>query len=219
MAFSDIFDLQFQARLASGQAVRNTLHFRRNPSAGEVDAAFLSALAGDASTTTIKNAYKGILGTTSALEGILLRATADPQDPGADRDEFFRAVDEVGTRALSGSSSPDELTTILKLSGDLAGRRFRGRLWLPPPSQQSFIVGESINTGAYRTATEAFLTEINKTMYTSAGGHYGGNWNDVDLVVFSKRGRVADETYYARVANGQLPFKLYWLRSRNPTRQ
>lgn len=217
MAFSDIATLQFQARLKSGQAVRNTLHFRRNPTAGSVDATWLTAWLADANTTTLITAYRAVLATTDALEGVLGRATRDPSDPDEDRDEAFRPVDLVGTRVISGAGSPDELTGIMKLTGDLAGRRFRGRLWLPPPSQATLIVDESMNTGTYRTAITNFMAELVKTTYPSGGAHYGGAWNDVDLIVFSRAGRLANATYYARVTTLAIPFKLHWLRSRNPT--
>jgi hypothetical protein len=217
-AFEDILDMQFQARLGDGQAVRNTLHFRRNPSAGDVDATFLTALAADGNTGTLATAYRAMMGPTTRLEGILFRATRDPLFPSADRDEAFRVVDAAGTRSLSGAVAPDELTLILKESGDLAGRRWRGRTWLPPANEVGVISGEYVSVGSsYYTSILAFRTELLKTTYPSGAGHYGGSWNDVDMVVFSRRGRSLDETYYARVSSIEAPTKLHWLRSRNPT--
>lgn len=216
-AFTDIATLQFQARLADGQAVRNTLHFRRNPTAGSVDATWLTAWLADSNTTTLITAYEAILTTGDRLEGVLGRATRDPANPTADRDEAFRTVDAAGTRTVPTTLAPDELTTILKMTGDLAGRRYRGRLWLPPSRGQGDIVGEVVNTGTYRTACQAFQAELVKTTYPSGGSHYGGQWNDVDMVVFSRAGRLAGGTYYARVSGIQAPTKLHWLRSRNPT--
>jgi hypothetical protein len=217
-AFEDIATLQFQARLASGQAVRNTFHFRRNPSAGDVDATWLTAWLADANTTTLINAYRGILRTADRFEGLLGRATRDPQNPGDERDEAYRAEDTAGTRGDAGTLAPDELTCILKVSGDLAGRRYRGRCWLPPPNQQGSINGENITSPAtYRTNVLAFMAELVKTTYPSGGSHYAGQWNDVDMVVFSRAGRLADSTYYARVSSLAAPPKLHWLRSRNPT--
>jgi hypothetical protein len=217
-AFSDIATLQFQAHLADGQAIRNTLHFRRNPTAGSVDATWLTAWVADSNTTTLMTKYKAILRSTDRLDGVLGRATRDPSNPTADRDEAFRTDDQPGTRVVAGNVSPDELTGILKLSGDLAGRRYRGRIWLPPPMNQTDVQGENYyDAGAYGLAVDAFVTELNKTLYTSGAGHYGGSWNDVDMVVFSRVGRLAGGTYYSRVSSISKPRKFHWLRSRNPT--
>lgn len=218
MAFNDIATLQFQATLADGQAIRNTLHFRRNPTAGSVDATWLTAWVNDANMTVLKDKYRAILRTTDRLQGILVRATQDPSDADADRDEAFKEYDQAGTRVVSGTASPDELTGLLKLSGDLAGRRFRGRLWLPPFCNQTDVQGENYyDAGGYGVAVDAFVVELNKTLYTAGAGHYGGQWNDVDMVVFSRRGRLAGGTYYSRVSQISKPRKLHWLRSRNPT--
>lgn len=218
MAFDDIATLQFQATLASGQAVRNTFHFRRNPSAGDVDATWLTAWLNDANMTTLANAYAAVMRNGDTLTGILGRATADPTDTAADRDEAFRALTTDGGRTATGTRAPDELGVILKLTGDLAGRRYRGRSWLPPAGLQGEIVGENAYTsGQYWAKALLYRTELLKTTYPSGAGHYGGQWNDVDMVVFSRAGRLAGGTYYARVSGIELPGKLHWLRSRNPT--
>jgi hypothetical protein len=217
-AFSDIMELQFQARLADGQAVRNTLHFRRNPSAGSVDATWLTALLGDANTTTLTTAYRAILPTTARLDGLLARAARDPLFPNDDRDEAFLVIDAAGTRAAPATLAPDELTATMKLSGDLAGRRWRGRIWLPPAQDVTVISGEQASVGStWFTNCLSFAAQLRHTLYTDGGSHYGGQWNDCDMVVYSRRGRSLDETYYARVASLGVPTKLRWLRSRNPT--
>jgi hypothetical protein len=217
-AFQDILDFQFQATLGDGQAVRNTLHFRRNPSAGDVDATFLTALLADANTTTLLNAWRAMLLTTGRLDGVLARATKDPLFPNDDRDEAFRVEDFAGSHATAGDAAPDELGGLAKISGDLAGRRWRGRIWLPPVGNAGEVIGENYKpAGTYGVAVDAFRTQLLKTTYTSGAGHYGGQWNDVDLVVFSRKGRQLDETYYSRVPAIQMPRKLHWLRSRNPS--
>lgn len=218
-AFSDIFEVQFQARDGGGQAFRNTLHFRRNPTAGAVDATFLAALAGDANTTTLRTKYLAILTASQRLDGILFRATRDPLFPDDERDEFYFVSNALGTRTDPTNKAPIELGCIVKLSGDLAGRRYRGRNWLPPIMDRDQIVGESRSAGGYETAINAYLAELVKTTYPSGGSHYGGNWNDVDMVVYSRKARAEDETYYARVATIQSTNKLRWLRSRNPVGQ
>jgi hypothetical protein len=218
VAFEDIATLQFQAHLEDGQAVRNTWHFRRNPSAGDVDATWLTAWLADSNTTTLINAYLQVLRTVDTLDGVLGRATVDPTDTSADRDEAFRTSGTGGARTASGTRGPDELGMMLKISGDLAGRRYRGRTFLPPSGLQGDIVGENVYTSSnYYAKVLLFVAELVKTTYPSAGSHYGGQWNDVDMVVFSRAGRLANATYYARVSGIQAPLKMHWLPSRNPT--
>lgn len=195
------------------------MHFRRNPSAGNVDATWLAAWVADANSTTLINAYKAILRSTDRLEGVLVRATRDPSDPTADRDEAYRVIDAAGTRTPASSSGPDEATCLIEVSGDLAGRRYRGRNWMPPPLDGPAISnGEFIApTSTYWVNVLAFLTELTKTTYPSGGAHYGGAWNDCDMVVFSRAGRLAGGTYYARARAVSGDTKVRWLRSRNPT--
>lgn len=215
-AFTDIATLQFQGHTASGQATRNTLHFRRNPSAGQVDATWLTAWLADSNTTALQTAYLKLFRTAGRLDGILARAERDPLNPNDDRDEAFKVVDLAGTGSAASTSSPDEAGVILKLNGDLAGRRFRGRIWLPPINDNGSIAGE-LAAGSYVTNADLLRDELVKTTYPSGASHYGGQWNDVDLVVFSRRGRSLDERYYARVSGISVPRKIHWLRSRNPT--
>ena len=217
-AFNDIATMQFQGVSWSGQAWRNTYHFRRNPSAGDVDASWLAAWVADSNTTALKDKYLATLTVLQRLDGILVRATRDPLNPGADRAEAYRQVDAPGTRATPSGITPEELGPMLKLAGDLAGRRFRGRIWLPPLVDRGIVNGESYDfTSAYATAVANLATDLTKTLYTSGAGHFGGQWNDCDMVVFSRRGRSLDETYYSRVSSIQRPPKVHWLRSRNPT--
>jgi hypothetical protein len=217
-AFEDIATLQFQSHLPSGQAVRNSFHFRRNPSAGDVDATWLAAWLADANTTTLITAYRALLKPASRLDGLLGRATQDPLNPGDERDEAYRSIDLAGTGTAPAQYTPDELTVITKLNGDLAGRRFRGRVWLPPVHNQTEVLGENVSqVAAYWTAVVAFMAELTKTTYPSGGSHYGGAWNDCDMVVFSRKGRAVDDTYYARVSGIGTGAKLHWLRSRNPS--
>lgn len=216
-AFEDIALLQFQARLASGVEIRNTLHFRRNPSAGDVDATWLTAWVNDSNTTTLLNKWAAMVPTTGVVTGLLARAEHDPLNPSADRDEAFRDAFIAGGHGQAGTAAPAELCPLLKLSGDLAGRRYRGRIWLPPMTQTSTVSGENLLGGTtYETVKNAFATDLAKTMYTSGAGHYGGQWNDCDLIVFSRRGRSLDETYYARCTSIAGPARLHWLRSRAP---
>jgi hypothetical protein len=218
-AFTDIATLQFQAHLSDGQAIRNTLHFRRNPTAGSVDATWLADWLAASGTTSLVTAYRAILRSTDRLDGMLARATRDPSNPGDERDESFSEIDLAGTRTPASTAGPDELTTLLKVNGDLAGRRYRGRLWLPPPLDGAATSGGEyiVTSTTYWTNVGAFLTELGKTLYTAGAGHYSGAWNDVDMVVFSRAARLAGDTYYARVPSVGRSTKLHWLRSRNPT--
>lgn len=200
-----------------GTAVRNTWHFRRNPSAGSVEGGWLGDLLASSGTTSLKNAYLAALDTGATLDGILARATRDPLNPGDDRDEKFLAVAAPGTRSPGSTRCPQAICALMKVSGDRAGRRYRGRNFMPPAADRGEILNNVfLAANPYLVALNAFKTELAKTTYASGAGHYSGAWNDCDLIVFSRKGRQASGTYYARVPAIDIRPQIHWLRSRMP---
>jgi hypothetical protein len=210
-----LFALQFRAT-AGGQAVRNTFHVRQNPTAGHVDAAHLQALLADANTTTLINAYKGILRTSDTLDVVLARGVEDPLDPSFVPVEAALVLNAAGTRAVPAAGGPTGLSMVVGLYTDTSGRRYMGRFWPPPPIDQTAFSGTVISTGhVYYTAVNAFVTQLVKTTYPSGAGHYGGAWNDNDLAVWSRRAAsIPADPQYARVTDIQPKLQVHYLRSR-----
>lgn len=218
-AIQDVFSLSFRSTVNT-QLVANTFHVRQNPTAGNVDAAHLTALLADANTTSLITAYRAMLTTSDTLDVLVARLVHDPQFPNDPRAEAARTVGLAGTRAPADTREPTGLCGLITLGTDLAGRRYRGRVFLPPIlDSQQIANGGTIGTGsAYRTAITAFIAELTKTMYPSGAGHYGGAWNDNDLCIYSLRARtlIADP-YYARVTSAVSKPPLHYLRSREPS--
>ena len=214
----DVFSLSFRSTIA-GQLVANTFHVRQNPTAGDVDATHLQSLLNDANTTALKNAYKACIPSTGTLDVLVARLVPDPQFPDADRAEAARTIGEAGT-FTSDQRDPPGLCALLTLGTDLAGRRFRGRVFMPPSLDSTVLnTGIFVASGTYWTNFTAFITELSKTMYPSGAGHYGGAWNDNDLCVYSLTARKESDSarYYARVVAATRRQAPHWLRSRQPT--
>lgn len=212
----DVFALQFLSTIG-GQKVANTFHVRQNPTAGAVDAAHLVALLASTGMDSLVTAYRALIPTVSnTLDAVVARLVPDPLNPDEPRAEAVRSVGLAGTFSTA-IDAPLEVCLVVTLGTDLAGRRYRGRFFTPPIASASTISGENITAGTYWTNLAAFLTELAKTMYPSGASHYGGAWNDNDLVVYSKRARALDVgPYYARVTAATRRQRLHWLRSRGP---
>lgn len=218
-AISDIFSLQFRSTIRGGVLVANTFHVRQNPTAGGVDAAHLTALLADANTTTLITKYRDLLTTADTLDAVVARQVPDPLFPADPRAEAARAVGSAGTRSNANYACDQALCAVVTLGTDLAGRRYRGRFFVPPVLEDQLQNGGQFNTaGSYWTGLTGFLTELAKTMYPAGAGHYGGAWNDNDLCVYSMTARRVDASpYYARVVAATRINKQHWLRSRTPS--
>lgn len=216
-AFTDVFSFGFRADIG-GQLVANTLHVRQNPTAGAVDAAHLTALLADTNTDALVTKYRAIMPTTGTLVSLVARLAPDPQFPDDPRAEAVRAIGLAGTYSGDGAA-PLEMCLVLTLGTDVAGRRYRGRMFLPPWRDRAQVSGEVVDvTSTYWSNVGLFATELAKTMYPSGAGHYGGAWNDNDLCVYSLRARAANVgPYYARVTSATRRSRIHWLRSRGPS--
>jgi hypothetical protein len=210
--------LQFQSHLPDIAVVRNSFHVRLNETAGDVTSSFLNDLLDSSGTDDLVSAYRGMLSERMELDGILLRQVQDPLNPGDTKLEQFRADQSDGLLPAGAVGSPMEMTGILSLHTDTAGRRFRGHVFLPPPLDTDQIVGSHwSNGGAYDTAVRAFEDQLVLTMEPAGGAHYDGAWNDVDLVIYSRRARALDQDqFFAQVQSPGWNRKVHWLRSRSP---
>ena len=216
-AITDVFTLGFRSTVR-GQLVANTFHVRQNPTAGAVDADHLVALLADSNTDTLVTKYRAILPTEGTLDYLVARLVPDPQFPDDPRAEAARTIGSAGTYASAGAA-PTEACLVLSLGTDVAGRRYRGRVFLPPFDDRTIMSGEDVTaSGTYWTNLTSFLAELAKTMYPSGAGHYGGAWNDNDLCIYSLKARTEDVgAYMARVTAAVRRPRIHWLRSRGPT--
>lgn len=215
-AIKDVFTLQFRSTVG-GQLVSNTFHVRQNPTAGDVDAAHLIALLASTGTDSLVTAYRGVLSTGGTLDDVVCRLVPDPLFPDEPRAEAVRTVGLAGTGSRP-FNLPLECCAVLTVGTDLAGRRYRGRAFMPPALEQAQVSQESFSTsGSYWAAITSLVNELVKTTYPSGASHYGGAWNDNDLCIYSLAARAADASpYYARVTGFTRRARVHWLRSRGP---
>lgn len=214
---TDVFTLGFRSTVR-GQQVANTFHVRQNPTAGPVDVTHLRALLADAFTDTLILRYRGLLPTVGTLDYVIARLVHDPQFPDAPRPEAIRNVAQAGTFA-SADDDALELCAVLTLGTELAGRRYRGRQFAPPPLEKAQHDDESWDpAGGWWANFGTWEGELSKTCTDAGAAHYGGAWNDNDLCVYSLRARqLAVDPYYARVISRTRRGRLRWLRSRGPS--
>jgi hypothetical protein len=215
----DVFSLQFRSHRTTGnqQEVRNTFNFRLNPSSPDsVNEQFLVDILADAGTTSLQNAYVALLGTVFTLDEIVARQVHDPLNPGDLKLQHAKVVNLPGTRAVTSDTSSG-ICAIVTLNTDTVGRRYRGHVFMPPSLRQLDQGDGVFPTGSpYMVAIAALITELNKTLETAGGSHYANRWNDVDMVVYSRKARSLDESqFYAQVQSLIRRTPIHWLRSRS----
>lgn len=210
--------LQFQSHLPDIAVVRNSFHVRRNETAGDVDEAFLVSLLNADGTDNLVDAYRAMLTSNMEFDGVFVRQVQDPLNPSDPKLEHYRPIGLPGLRTPGSPGSPMEACAIASLHSDTASRRFRGHVFLPPAIDSSQLGGSHWTlTGSYSVAIATFLAELFHTMEPSGGAHYDGAWNDVDLVVYSRKARSLDaDQFYAQVQSASNNRKVHWLRSRSP---
>jgi len=208
--------LQFQGHYADGQIWRNTYGFWGHDASDGLPSSVLDAFLASAYMDGLITAYKGLIAATDTLDGVLARQMFDPQNPDESKNESFRSVAAAGTHAAPGNLAPSELTPLLKIGTDQAGRSAHGRVFLPWWRDTGSITGENF-TGGLTAPIDAVRTELAKLFYTAAGGHAGGGAADIDLVVISFTRRKDNQTpFAARVTSTLRTTRTHWLRSRGP---
>jgi len=144
-----------------------------------------------------------------------MRQVFDPLAPDDVKNEGFRSVALAGTGAFS-QDSPDEMTHILKIGSDAAGRSAHGRVFLPWGRTHGSFSGDFfLNTGHPKVQVDALIVELAKLFYTAGAGHAAGAAADFDLALYSPTRRKAGEDQYGyRVTSLLWDRRVHWLRSR-----
>ncbi len=207
--------VQIQGVLFNGQAFRNSFHLWGHDSASPVTVDDLTGLLSSAAIDDVIAKWEAMMSTTSSLEGVLARQVFDPLNPSDTKNEAFRAVAGNGSVAVS-NLAPSEVTILMKLGADAAGRSAHGRMFLPWSYDKDEMVGELISTTVQTRAT-TLATSLLKFAYNS-GAHWTGAAADFDLALYSVTRRAQDLTQYGyRVVSASVPRRIHWLRSRGPT--
>lgn len=204
--------VQLQATLASGQAVRNTVHLSHAAAGTAPDYTELLQLATDFAAY-FGTTYEGILATTDTFVQVLAKQVNDPTSP-AVLIEAAYPVNAAGTRALSGSASPDEACAVLSLKTPNASRRFRGHLFVPPAKKSGDLNSEHWDAASgYHTAIEAFRVKL-QTGCGPTPTWTGTSLHNYTLSIFSKVAAAAGLASVASVQTVTCDYRVHWLRSR-----
>lgn len=207
--------LQVQAQYSTGQQIRNSWHLWGHDSASPVEVDDLTGFLASTWTDGFITAYRALLGAGDTVQGVLARQVADPLNPSDVKNEAFRSVNLAGTGSFS-ADGPSEISQIMKLGSDAAGRSAHGRVWMPYSRQKGDINTETF-ASAQTTRVTAVVTELAKLFYTAGAGHAGGAAADFDLALYSVTRRKANETQYGyRVTSILVDTRVHWLRSRGP---
>lgn len=178
----------------------------------------LHDLAESAGSTTLKDKLKAILRTNFVLDSLVVRQVQDPLNPTDPKLEYIRPIGEAGTLA-TGTASPHAATAIMRLKTDVASRRARGRMWMPPAMSQGTVNGDQWVTspGGWWDKLKDFQTEFQHTRQSDGGSHYGGGWTGFDSVIFSRKSRLDGHVVFTfNIRATQLDPSIRWLRSRVP---
>jgi len=195
MPVSHLRRVTFRSTIGGTVKIANTFHITDPSGADTVTR--IQALATAIGTTgagTLMAAYAGMLDSASKVDEVHVSQVplpATPHEPVL-ASSFFPNL--TGTAGAVTVNAPREMCIVITLQTGLAGRRFRGRLFLPPRGNQATQRGELWGTGSsHWTNAAAFVTALAK-LQANSGAHYSGDLSATDLVVYSKVQTASDPT-------------------------
>lgn len=210
--FNGVASLQLQSHIASGQAVRNTVHVWDSGLGAPPTYAQLLALATDF-WAYVGTTYKACLATTGTVDQVIAKTVADPTDPGVNIEAAY-TVNAAGTLALSNEVAPSEACAILSLKTQNASRRFRGHLFMPPAQMARQLQGEVWDTsGSYYTAVAAFAAKLDDGCGPSPSWT-GSTLSGYELQIYSNKAASLSLASLSPCTTIAAPSRVHWLRSR-----
>jgi hypothetical protein len=96
-----------------------------------------------------------------------LRLTQAVMPPTNPKMAQFAAADGAGT--TTGDMLPPQVAGLIKVTTGVAGRRFRGRMYIPFPSESDSVVEGAPNAG-YLAKVQPIITELATSPIITVGG-------------------------------------------------
>lgn len=196
--------------VTGGNEVVNTLHYDLHDSTVD-DSPTLQGLA-DRLADDLLDLYAAFFPSSWTILPVTVMDEIDPQNPTAVRDGAVSGDPQVGSLGSISTDdvAPIEECVVATLRTSHIGRRFRGRMFLPPIFNETGTSGGILASGKASTY-QTFLNAIPREpdLVTGAGD---GNaiWS-----VYSRTQRAANlDPYATRIDTVQLQTRLRWLRSR-----
>jgi len=186
MAVGDIYRLSARSqRTGSGDDVVNGWHFRQaNPLVFDTAGEDLIA----AFEEYCETVYLGLMSTLYILDLYEVRQITGGNEI------FQSAVSRPGTRGTDSTVLPSQTACIINWQTGLAGRRFRGRTFMPPASEGDIVEGqfESTYLGGVADFIALMIDDMASISVTFA------SW---ELVVHSTAGAPTSTTVITGAAN------------------
>lgn len=156
----------------------------------------------------IETTYRAVVRDDATIEDLTLVEVPLDSTPLPEPGTYTLTINELGTWAEAAMSLSPGLTAVGQLKTGLAGRRHRGRIWLPPPCDKQ----EPNDATGWRNTSGRWFNNALALMPVLAGTGYGGTTR---LVVYS--GKAASENadnVWWEVTDWSLPNVQHFLRSR-----
>lgn len=178
LAVNDIWRVRI-ACYTPDQASVNVLHYKVIGTAG---AGATDQDLADRVNTLAAPLYKAVLSVSATYRG----TSAQRIFPGPLTAAAF-SVGSAGIGTVAGEPLPTQCAGIISLHTSLAGRRQRGRIYLPFPGEDS-STNPGVPTGAYVTAAQTLANAL----FTTIVAGVGGNTSNLDPVIFHRSTNTAD---------------------------
>lgn len=194
-----------------GTDVVNTFHVVARPDTGVLTDASADGVR-DTLNTALTTKYKALIGTAGQLLSLVVREEVDPTG-GAVPAESSLTINAAGTLTQSSQHLSQGLCILASIYTNAAVRSGHGRLFLPPPIDETFTAGGGTwsSTGAAWVNAKAFMDEL---MNTHHNGGAGTGWDLVPIVYSRTRRARGDANYYFDVKSYTMRSRQHFLRSR-----
>lgn len=207
---------EFRWNGPGAQQCSTSFHLNRDshPAVADIDA--VAAWLATAGAGTLRNTFLALLTSNELLREVTVSEVPAPDDPTALYYLKSVSINAAGTLATGDGKLPNEACATITLQSGFNSRRARGRMFLPMGQDAASMGGENWSSGSTAwTNLAAFVTALS-TLLASSGAHAGAPVANSDLVVYSKRQWLEDNTINGfEVAAIRRNAKVHWLRSRS----
>lgn len=212
-ALQELASLQILGHMQNQQTVSNTIHVAKPGSGVAPDVPTLQGLA-DEFWAYISTTYLATFHASGFVDQVVAKQVMDPKIKDSPL-EAQHIVNAAGTHSPPGAVVPQSLCGVVSLKTQLASRRGRGHLFMPPAlSATSFTADLLTVSDPYYVALTAFATALQKgcTLSPTWSGTHLSQWS---LCIFSKAAALLSQTDVAICSAVIVKPKAYWLRSRS----
>lgn len=165
----------------------------------------------------LRTLWLNLLHTSWTFDRIAVTTVGNPNNPSQVPSAAEKAIGVAGARPGSNTDLPDQMCGLLSIKTGLAGRSFRGRIFLPPIEVSGEVVADTLTTGGnYSTAVAALQTKLLDSF--GGGSTWSTLWRDtwhMKVGVYSPtRHRQGFTPFFTNATATRYDRSIHWLRSR-----